>query len=127
VLSLEVFKDRRCSTCTEELQKRRGCEQDITPFTFDGEKLTRCPLRSFKENPQDYSEWFRLYSFREKNLPAEVGGYYDQPNAYLEIMSEIDSASSEALDPDFKKNMMKEEDKKTEELQKLGIPITKKK
>lgn len=127
MLSLEVYKDRRCATCTEKDQEKFGCEKDIQPFSFDGEKITRCPLRPFREDPRSFSEYFQLYSFREKNIPAEVGAFYDQPAVYIEIMQEIDSAMSDSMSPDFKKKILEDENKKVDALKSLGIPITPKK
>lgn len=92
--------------------------------------MTRCPLRPFKENPKAYSEFFQLYSFKEKNALSEPGGFYDQPNAYLEIMSIMDSAVSDSYDIDKTKDskiaVSDQEQQKTEKLASLGIPITKK-
>lgn len=122
MLGLQVYKDRRCSTCTLKDQKRLGCEEDISPFFFDGEKITRCPLRDYKENPSFYNDLFRLYSFREKNVMAEAGGFYDQPNYYIDVMTEMDSALADI--DNTKDGISKEEDKKTQELAARGIIFT---
>lgn len=123
---LESYKNRRCSSCTVKDQDKYGCEKDIRPFNFDGEKITRCPLRPFKEDPGTYSEYFQLYSFREKNVMAEPGGFYDQPAVYIEIMSEMDSAMSDAMNPK-KHSVATEEEDKVAGLQAIGINISKKK
>jgi hypothetical protein len=128
VLALEVFKGRRCSTCTAKNKEDYGCETDTKPMIFDNEEIRRCPLRPFLENPREYSEWFSLYSFREKNVMAEAGGYFDQPNVYIEIMSEMASALGDSLDPEFKKKIYAIEDKKLEELKNaIPFPIIEKK
>lgn len=127
MLSLEVFKTRRCTTCTDKDKLKYGCEKDIKPFKFDNELITRCPLHPFKENPREYSEYFQMYSYREKNIPAEAGGYWDQPAVYLDIMSEIETASSDAQNPEFVKNVYKDEDNKLDALMGVvGVPITRK-
>jgi hypothetical protein len=93
---------------------------------FDGEKITRCPLRPFKEDPGTYSEYFQLYSFREKNVMAEPGGFYDQPAAYIEIMSEMDSAMSDSMNPK-KHAVAPEEDEKLAGFKAKGFSISEKK
>lgn len=123
---LESYKTRRCSTCTQKDQDKYGCETDIRPFNFDGEQITRCPLRPFKEDPSTYSEYFQLYSFREKNVMAEPGAFYDQPAVYIEIMSEMDSAMSDAMNPK-KHPVSQAEDDKLAGLKAKGIVITEKK
>jgi hypothetical protein len=125
VLGLEVFKTRRCSTCTLKDQDKYGCENDISPFYFDGEKQTRCPLRPFKEEPQFYSDVFKLYAFREKGVLAEEGAFYDQPNYYVDLMTEMDSAISDSYTA--KEDMKKEEDNRVRQLQAMGINFTQKK
>ena len=124
MLGLEVFKERRCSTCTIKDQKKYGCDEDIRPFYFDKKEITRCPLRPFKEDPQFFSDIFRLYSYREKGFMAETGGVYDQPNYYFEIMSDMDQAVSDSYT--IKEDMKREEDKQLEQLRKAGINFTKK-
>jgi hypothetical protein len=126
VLALQIFKDRRCSTCTEKEHKKFGCDTDVRPFYFDGEKINRCPLRPYKDDPGYYSELFKLYSFREKNVMAEVGGFYDQPNFYVEAMSEMDSALNDVQDvkEHTEKLLAREEDKKTNALAERGIVFT---
>lgn len=95
---------------------------------FDGEKLYRCPLVDYKNNPHYYSELFKLYSFREKSVLPEPGAYYDQPYFYTEAMLEMDSAMSDRHDIKEKttKEKVKEEDKKVDELRNMGLNITKK-
>lgn len=123
MLGLQVYKDRRCSTCTAKDQLKFGCDTDVRPFYFDGEKVTRCPLRPYKDDPAYYSDIFKLYSFREKNVMPEVGGYYDQPNFYIEAMVEMDGAIGDVDDVREKseKHFSAEEDKKTQALAERGI------
>lgn len=125
MLALEVYKDRRCSTCTLKDQIKFGCETDIRPFSFDGERITRCPLRPYKEDPQFFSDIFKLYSFREKGILAEEGGFFDQPNYYVEVMVEMDSCISDSYN--IKDEIKAEEDKKTQALRAAGINFTPKK
>lgn len=87
--------------------------------------MTRCPLRPFKENPQEYSEIFKLYSFREKGVLSEDGGFYDQPNYYVDAMCEMDSSISDSYN--IKDELKAEEDKKTDALRAAGINFTPKK
>lgn len=79
-------------------------------------------MRDYKENPAFYSELFKLYSFREKNVMAEAGGFYDQPNYYIDAMSEMDSALADV--DNTKEGISKEEDKKTQALAAMGIVFT---
>jgi hypothetical protein len=75
-----------------------------------------------------FSELFQLYSFKEKGVTPETGGFYDQPAAYIEAMGILDSAISDSMDPNRSKNMVSpEDDKKLDGLKSLGIPITEKK
>lgn len=122
MLGLEVYKDRRCSTCTLKDQKKFGCDEDVLPFYFDKETITRCPLRPFKDDPQYFSDIFKLYSFREKGILPEQGAYFDQPSYYLEAMTEMDSAISDSYN--IKDDIKAEEDKKTKALQSMGINFT---
>jgi len=92
---------------------------------FDGEKITRCPLRPFKEDPSTYSEYFQLYSFKEKNIMAEPGAFYDQPVVYIDVMTEMDTAMSDSMNPK-RHAAPPEEDEKLAALQGRGINITKK-
>lgn len=129
MLALDAFKERRCSTCTAKNKEDWGCEKDsITPINFDGEKLFRCPLRDYKVNPHHYSELFKLYSFREKNILPEVGAYFDQPAYYIDAMLEMDSAMSDRHEVTEKtnKNRLVVEDKKVDDLKKLGFNIERK-
>jgi hypothetical protein len=125
VLGLEVYKDRRCSTCTIKDQEKFGCEKDVPKFFFDKDYMTRCPLRPYKEDPQFYSDLFKLYSFREKGILPEDGGYFDQPNYYIEAMVEMDSAIADSYT--IKEDMKAEENKKIKALQAMGIQFTEKK
>jgi hypothetical protein len=125
VLGLEVYKDRRCSSCTDKDKLKYGCDTDVKPFFFDKEYMTRCPLRPYKDDPQYFSELFKLYSFKEKSILPEAGGYYDQPNFYTEAMLEMDSAISDSYTA--KEDMKIEEDKKLKALGALGINFTPKK
>lgn len=84
--------------------------------------MTRCPLRPYKENPQFYSELFKLYAFREKGVLAEAGGVFDQPNAYVELMVEMDGAISDSSDA--KEDIKKEEDERVQKLRAMGINFT---
>lgn len=129
MLALEAFPERRCSTCTTKNKTDWGCETDTkSPLNFDGEKLWRCPLVAYKENPQHYSELFKLYSFREKGILPEEGAYYDQAIYYTEIMPEMDSAIADRYDIKEKTNKekLREEDKKLDGLHSLGLNIKKK-
>lgn len=81
----------------------------------------------YKENPRVYSEYFALYSAREKNIPAEDGGFWDQPAIYAEVMAEIDSAIADTMNNTEKtKYVNPEDDEKLAKLQAAGIPIKKK-
>jgi hypothetical protein len=102
-----------------------GCDNDITPYYFDKETITRCPIRPFKDNPGFYSDIFKLYSSREKGILAESGAYYDQANFYIEIMTEMDSAVSDSYT--IKEDMKAEEDKRVQSLSAMGINFTPKK
>lgn len=129
MLALEAFPERRCSSCTTKNKETWGCDKDtLTPLKFDGEKLFRCPLRPYKDDPQHYSELFKLYSFREKSILPEAGAYYDQPNYYVEMMLEMDSAIADRHDIKevTNKEKLKDEDKKVDELRNLGFNIVKK-
>lgn len=129
MLALDAFKDRRCSTCTTKNKEDWGCDKDtLVPIIFDGEKLTRCPLRDYKENPHHYSDLFRLYAFREKHILPEIGAYYDQPSYYLDAMLEMDSAMSDRHDVTeaTNKNRLRAEDKKVDDLKNLGFNIERK-
>lgn len=54
-----------------------------------------------------------------------MGGYYDQPNYYIEAMIEMDGAMGDVNDVQDK--MKKHHDKKTEQLKAIGINFTPKK
>ncbi len=97
MLASQIFEDRRCHTCTK--QKEWGCYGNATkPVYFDGETNYQCPLHHLRDNPRFYSEIFSLYGAREKGLYAEPGSYYDQPNAYNDIMAIMDGAVSDVSD-----------------------------
>ncbi len=53
---------------------------------------------------------------------SEDGGFYDQPNAYIELMVEMDSAISDSSK--IQDDMKKEEDEKVQKLRAMGVNFT---
>lgn len=88
---------------------------------MDGERLERCPLRPYKDNPFLFSELFKLYNFREKGILPDDGAYYDQANAYVELMLEMDSAIADRMDvkETYTKERNKQEDQKLDNIRAL--------
>lgn len=119
MLASQVFEDRRCHGCSS--QEKFGCYKPTkSKVYFEGEFLDRCPLIHMRDNMAFYSEIFSLYSAREKGLFAEPGSYFDQPNAYNDLMSIVDIAISDS----FKEKQSREEwvKKEQEKLNKsMGI------
>lgn len=75
-----------------------------------------------RDNPRLYGEMFALYNAREKGLPAEPGGFFDQPNVYNELMSICDSALGAVYDE--KDRIQKRKEKQVETLRKMGLNVT---
>lgn len=70
-----------------------GCEEDAeSSIELDGEELTRCPRRPFKEHPAYYGELMWLYNQWQKGFLPEEGGIHSQPYKLVESVRVIDIA-----------------------------------
>ncbi len=75
-----------------------------------------------RDNLRLYGEMFALYNAREKGLPSEDGGYFDQPNVYNELMSICDSAMGAVHDE--KERIRERKEKMVESLKQMGFNAT---
>ncbi len=83
-----------CQSCTEILQKSRGCEKKaaIPAFNLDGEDFYRCPLKIITRQSIEYIRFYNFY--REGYLP-NTGGIMDQPGKFLDAMQIVEGAVRE--------------------------------
>ena len=93
-LSVDAFD---CRVCTADLKKYRGCyTRPLAQFEFEGQKLSRCPVRLVTSATW---EQIALYQHYRKGFLLADGGLLRQPYKYLQamqvIVSEIERFSKE--------------------------------
>lgn len=88
-MAFRVLETRRCDKCTLANKKAYGCEKDIKPYDFFGEKLTRCPLRMVLDEPELLNELTEHYRWYERGDFPSPGTWYDQTSPWLDLMEAI--------------------------------------
>ena len=78
-----------CKTCTKEQKLDRGCESESKVFgrwQIGGYTFRRCPLKIIDSS---YFWYIRAYNFMEKGILPRPGGWLDQSNKFIEVITFI--------------------------------------
>lgn len=78
------------------MKRQYGCDSDIAPYKFFGEKLTRCPLRMVLDDPGLLHDALYAYDWFERGFLPSPGTWPDQSVPFLQFTDAIKSAHSEA-------------------------------
>lgn len=71
-----------------------GCVDDIKPYDFYGEQLTRCARRPHLDMYPLISEAIQHYNWMDRGMLPAPGTWLDQTPAFIDIMDAIGRASS---------------------------------
>lgn len=64
--------------------------------TLEGEAFDRCPNRPLIDDSEFFSKAFTYYNWYKKGFLPSEGSWLDQTEAFVELVSVMDSASSAA-------------------------------
>jgi hypothetical protein len=91
---MELYPQFECRTCTARMKQDRGCDTDA-PFPYwtdiKGEERSRCPRRSFYENPHLINTIISAYNHYQNGYLPHSGGLQDQSALFANLMGLVQS------------------------------------
>lgn len=96
MIGLELFQERKCSTCTPGNKIEWGCDTDaVIPQIIDGQEEWRCPRRPILEQPAEFGYYLKLYRQYRLGVLPESGAMMEQAEYIMRVFDILDVVYAE--------------------------------